>query len=413
MSPLAAISIVFILVSRMLLTVPIKLLTTHEQRASLLKTMYIFNAACDFISEFAFKNKVWNQFKLHHALYKTVREKFDLKAQFAIRAIGKVADTYKNDKQIQHKFRKNGSVSFDCRLLDWRDLETISIASNDERFRIQIEFGEYAKLRDRAIRDGAELVYRKRIFYLQAAVEVPEEQLKSCIDFVGVDLGITNVATITSGVKFSGKETDAVRIRYTELKRRLQKAGTKSAKRHLKRISRKERDFKRNTNHNISKQIVEFAQRHNVGIAIEDLQGIRKNITVSRAMRDRLGKWAFDELQKFIQYKAAIKGISVVLVDPRYTSQTCCWCGHKEKGNRNGEAFECQDCGRKMNADENAAINIRNRAINASELVMHLIILLSKTYIRAVVNQPIVAIEKQPPYQKGLATSSEDLSRSN
>jgi putative transposase len=50
----------------------------------------------------------------------------------------------------------------------------------------------------------------------------------------------------------------------------------------------------------------------------------------------------------------------VVKVDPRNTSRTCSECGHCEKDNRKSQAkFLCVSCGMSMNADANAALNIR------------------------------------------------------
>jgi putative transposase len=393
----------------MLLTTSIKLLTSSDQKQKLLKTMYVFNAACDWVSTYCFEEKVFSKFKIQTAIYHQLREKFSLPAQFAIRAISRVAETYKLDKTVCHKFKKHSSVEYDARLLNWRRLDSISIHTVEGRIKgVPVVFGEYSRLTERVIKNSAKLIYKGKQFYLQAVVEVPEEQLKSCIDFLGVDLGIINIATTSAGVKHSGESVEKVRKRYTSLRGRLQSCGTKSAKKHLKRISKKERDFKKNTNHNISKQIVSEAKRHNVGIAIEDLQGIRKNITVSKKQRDKHGKWAFDELKKYIAYKAVILGVPLVKVDPKNTSRTCSACGHCEKANRNGEVFECKSCGMKMHADENAAINIKYHAISDTYLLPGLL----KTISWAVVNQPIVAIEKQPLYKKRLATSSEDLSRS-
>ena len=52
----------------------------------------------------------------------------------------------------------------------------------------------------------------------------------------------------------------------------------------------------------------------------------------------------------------------MIEVDPRYSSQTCSGCGHCERGNRKSqEWFECLCCGLKLNADLNAALNLKAR----------------------------------------------------
>ena len=53
----------------MLLTVKTKLITNHEQHDSLLKTMEKFNEACNFISVFAFKKKIFGKIGIQKELY--------------------------------------------------------------------------------------------------------------------------------------------------------------------------------------------------------------------------------------------------------------------------------------------------------------------------------------------------------
>ena len=53
----------------MLLTIKIKLLATNEQKASLLKTMQVFNDACNYASIIAFNEKRFNYYDLHHRIY--------------------------------------------------------------------------------------------------------------------------------------------------------------------------------------------------------------------------------------------------------------------------------------------------------------------------------------------------------
>lgn len=68
--------------------------------------MYQFNTACNWISDYAFKKQVFSKVKLQKAIYYELRDKFKLQAQFAIRAISRVADSYKVDKKVQHFFKK-------------------------------------------------------------------------------------------------------------------------------------------------------------------------------------------------------------------------------------------------------------------------------------------------------------------
>ncbi len=87
---------------------------------------------------------------------------------------------------------------------------------------------------------------------------------------LGVDLGIVNLATDSEGETFSGKHVEKVRQRHHALRQRLQKRGTKNAKRHLKKLSGSEARFRKNTNHVISKRIVQKAKANGQGIALEE-----------------------------------------------------------------------------------------------------------------------------------------------
>lgn len=85
--------------------------------------------------------------------------------------------------------------------------------------------------------------------------------------------------------------------------------------------------------------------------------------TVGRRQRAKHSGWSFSQLRLFVEYKAKLAGVLVVVVDPRNTSRTCNVCGHCEKANRNSQAeFVCKHCGHSTNADRNAALNIRDRA---------------------------------------------------
>ncbi|MCX6655722.1 MAG: transposase, partial [Candidatus Bathyarchaeota archaeon] len=147
------------------------------------------------------------------------------------------------------------------------------------------------------------------------------------------------------------------------LKAVLQRVGSESAKRHLRKLSGKERRFKKQTNHVISKELVSVAEGTKRAIALEDLKGIRTRTTVRYEQRGRHGKWAFNQLRAFVDYKAKLSGVPVLVVDPRDTSRRCSRCGHVEKGNRVSQSeFRCRSCGHGENADLNAARNIRWRA---------------------------------------------------
>ncbi len=348
----------------MLLTVKSKLVTNQEQHDKLLKTMVKFNEACNYISVFAFKKKIFGKVGIQKELYYKIREKYGLSAQMTVRAVGKVAESYKVDRKTLHEFDFHGAVVYDQRILSYKSADVISILTLDGRIEVGIQYGEYRKLEANRVKGQADLIYKNGIFYLMIVVDLPDAEPILPDNVLGIDLGIVNLATTSDGKSYSGGKCTKIRQKYAKVKAVLQSVGTYSAKKHLKKISGKERRFKKDTNHCISKEIVQTAKDTNRAIALEDLSGIRENVTVSKAVRESIGKWAFRELRNFIEYKAKLLGVPVVLVDPQNTSRACSVCGYIDKKNRKNQAsFVCLECGHTENADFNAAKNIAFRAV--------------------------------------------------
>ncbi len=81
-----------------------------------------------------------------------------------------------------------------------------------------------------------------------------------------------------------------------------------------------------------------------------------------RHKRRRSNSWAFYQLRQFMTYKAVKFGVKLILVDPRYTFQTCHHCLHIHplpgKSYQSGKSFECRPCGWMGDADMNGARNI-------------------------------------------------------
>jgi len=352
------------------LTLTVKLLSTTEQHDALLATMIRFNAACDAIADIALQHRLANKVRLQKLVYRDVRDRFGLSAQHTVRAISKVVEAYKRDRSVKPTFKPHGAMVYDQRILSWKGLDRVSILSLSGRLLIPVAFGAYQAARLDRIRGQADLIYRDGTFYLCVVVDVPEPEVTEGTGVLGVDMGIANLAVDSDGEMHSGAKVDAKRRHYERLRAGLQRVGTKSSRRKLKRISRRERRFKKDTNHVIGKHLV--AKAHDTGrdLAIEDLQGIRARITVRRASRSRHSKWAFDELRQFVTYKAALAGTRLHVVDARHTSQTCSRCGCVDKRNRPEQSvFHCISCGHVCHADVNAAANIAAKALVIAPMV--------------------------------------------
>lgn len=346
------------------MTAKVKLLTTPEQHAALLATLERANEACNYISEMAWDTQTFRQFSLHKLVYFQVREKYALTAQMAIRCEGKVADSYKLDKNTKRTFRPHGAIAYDSRILKWKlDKFSVSIWTLSGRQEMLFSTGE-RQLEWLKFQQGeSDLVCSGGKFYLLATCEVPEPTPDDVEGYLGVDMGVVELATDSLGKPYSGTPVKQVRRKHRRLRKSLQKCGSRSAKRKLKKLSGREARFARDTNHVVSKAIVETAKHNRLGIAVENLTGITKRVRVKKAARDDLTSWAFFELKSFLEYKSRLAGIPLVEVDPRNTSRTCSVCGHCEKANRKTQAeFACKACGYSANADFNAAVNTAAKA---------------------------------------------------
>src|SRR5918911_4039308 len=153
------------------LTLPVKLVPSAEQVASLLATVERFNAACDWLGGVAFRERCANKVVLQKLAYYDVRARFGLAAQLSIRAISKTVEAYKRDRTIRPRFRPHGAVPYDERIMSWKGLEHVSLLGLDGRVLVPVVLAPYQAARIDRRRGQADLVYRDGTFYLYVTVE--------------------------------------------------------------------------------------------------------------------------------------------------------------------------------------------------------------------------------------------------
>jgi putative transposase len=374
--------------------VKVRMLPTQEQSAALHATLNTCNEAASWLSDRMHAERVHRKHDVQKRFYTELKDQFRLSAQPAIRVIGKVADSYatlrasieagnygppgsekrKTATATPIGFRADAAQPFDARCLSWRIPEivggreaTVSIWTTECRLkgvRVLAAPHDLVLLRTRTIGE-TDLIRRDGKWFLYATVEAPEAPLVPPVGgFLGVDLGIVNIATSSNGQRAGGARLNRYRKRQQRLRARLQAKKTSSARRLLKKRRRKEARFATDINHQISKRIVAEAQCTGRGIAVEQLGGIRTRVRLRKPQRAAVHSWAFAQLGGFLGYKAKQAGVAFVEVDPAYTSQTCHACGWVDKRNRRSQsAFECRRCGFVGHADHNAAINIARRGV--------------------------------------------------
>jgi putative transposase len=342
-----------------LLSVRCKLIPQPSQAESLSRTVDAFTAACNYVLRVAREADTFNKFALQKLTYNDVRAEFGLSANLAVRAIARVG---------QRKGKKTGgfkatSVDYDQRILSVKVKdEMLSLTTVDGRLTIPLKIGGYQRhlLRTALSIQGGQLVRgQKGKWYIHLQCKFADETPQEPTGSLGIDLGIVQIATTSDGETFTGAEVEQKRQKFLNHRSSLQKCGTPSAKRRLKKISGKEARFRADTNHKIAKHLVETAKRTGREIKLEDLSGIRERVRLKKSQRAKHSGWSFFQLRQFIEYRAVRNGVPLGLVDARNTSRTCSACGHCEKANRKNQAeFRCCLCGYSANVDYNAAKNI-------------------------------------------------------
>lgn len=358
------------------LTVSCKLEVSQHQVEKLDAVLRAFASCCEYVN----KNtdpKLTNQIAVQSLIYKEARDYSGLSAQMTIHAIRRVCANRKTAKQKNRPVKRFAptSATYDARTFTFKEkgwMVSLTMMKGREKFPLHI--GNYQRhlLTDRNPK-AAVLVKRKDgTYYLQIQLESEPPNPEQTQKVLGVDLGRTDIAVTSDGEKFSGKEINQVRDRYSRVRASLQQKaskGTRSSRRRcrqlLQRLSGRERRFQALVNHTVSYRLVQHAKNTKQTIALEDLTGIRERTNQqprSKTERRRSNSWAFYQLRQFLAYKAVKFGVNLVFVDPRYTSQTCHKCLHihpvRGESYRSGKKFRCGHCGWVGDADENGAKNI-------------------------------------------------------
>lgn len=347
-------------------TASIKLGMTAHQAAALAALQAAYADACNRLVPLVQEHRLWNRVGLHNRAYSRLRAETPLGSQMACNAIYTVCKAYKAQKALG-RIRKDtpvpslrfdrASVHFDKRTYSLKE-EVVSLYTLSGRITVSLRTGEHQR---RILESGtpkeAELFCRKGQWYFNLVVEAGDAQPMASGPAMGLDVGENNLAAASTGKVWGGEALRHRRDQYLALRRRLQSNGSQSARQLLRKISGKEMRRVKQINHETSKAILAEAIQHGVArITMEDLTHIRDRIRAGKRMRGRLHRWAFRQLQSFVEYKARAAGIEVVYADPAYSSRTCSCCGGL--GQRARHRFMCEQCGLRAHADLNASRNL-------------------------------------------------------
>ena len=352
------------------LTAKFKLKETSEGLDDLFST---YREIVNFLIAHAYENNITSFYRLKKETYGSLRKEYpEIPSHYIYTACQMATLIYKSYRKRKRRGKANGKPVFkkDIIMLDDHlfklDLEKGIIRLSTSKGRVTLEFypAEYhGKFRDWKV-GQAWLVRTQKEVYINVVfskgVEVKEPET-----FVGVDLNENNVTLSLPGGEFVQIITHEREIRtgYFVKRRKIQKKLRAGRKRRelLEKYGRREKNRLNNLYHKLTNKIIEYAEKCG-GIALEDLTEIRDSIRYSAEMNGRLHRWSFRKLQSIIEYKAKLKRVKVVFVDPAYTSSLCPICGGRLSPNGH-RGLKCSNCGFEADRDVVGSWNIRLRAL--------------------------------------------------
>jgi IS605 OrfB family transposase len=360
------------------ITVTAKILIkpNKEQQIMLYDTIRAYSKACNYVSGIVFDTHNVNQIKLQKETYNTLRSEYNMPSQMACNAVRHVIGNYKTIQANQKEWIKP-DYKHTAYPLSWNrdyslNADLFSVGTLNGRIKL-----EYSNIGMEKYFDGswifglAKVVNKHGKWFLHISMSKNFEQLDDfdVYNVVGVDLGINFTATTYDSNRktmfFNGKHIKHKRGQYKKVRQQLQKRQTASSRRRLKAIGSRENRWINDVNHCVSKTLVESNPKGTAFI-LEDLTGIR-NATEKVIIKDRYVtvSWAFYDLRLKFEYKAKMTGNKVIIVEPKYTSQTCPKCGHTEKANRDkkNHIFCCRNCKYTSNDDRIGAMNLHRKGI--------------------------------------------------
>ena len=185
---------------------------------------------------------------------------------------------------------------------------------------------------------------------------------------VGVDLGVTTLATLSNGETMTGPKSlrtllKKLQTRSRALSRKVKGSRNRAkAKLKLARLHARIANLRKEGLHQLTTSITR--RFHTIGIEDLNVKGMLGNRKLARAIADM----SFHELRRQLDYKTALRGGRVVVADRWYpSSRLCSCCGYKLDTMVLGmRQWSCPGCSTLHDRDVNAAINLKKVAVSST-----------------------------------------------
>jgi IS605 OrfB family transposase len=353
--------------------------TTHNYWMSLLaQTRDAFNTCANMVTS---AKTPLSLVTVHAQCYNVLREQFpQIPSQGIIRVQKSVLAMLRSIRGNKHKVAsvpqmKSLALQLDKRLYSNLSINGISLSNGKPQKRELCTFVLYDKVRElfsTCVTKDPTIIARDGRLFLSVPFEVQSLPCKDDIA-IGVDLGMKRFFVTSEGKSFVDKDYLKERRKLRYLKRCLQSKGSHSSKRHLQRLSHKERNMSKNQVEKVCNVLLRSTEASI--LVLEDLTKIKLKTSKTKEGFNRtrhnnaLSQVPFYMFKERLTHKAQLVGQRVETVSPAYTSQTDSRT-NKRDGVRQGCNYICSD-GVVFDADWNAAVNIAHRAnhpLSSSEL---------------------------------------------
>lgn len=210
------------------------------------------------------------------------------------------------------------------------------------------------------------LVRRADGFYCQFVVRVEtQEKIPPTGQTIGLDVGLTDLYTDNNGnseanPRFYRQSETKLKFKQRQVSRKIK--GSTNRKRAINRLARLHLKISRQREEH-AKRIARCVIRSSDLVAYEDLR--IKNLVKNHNLAKSINDAGWYQFRKWLEYFGTKFGRVTVAVNPAYTSQNCSSCGTVVKKSLSNRTHVCM-CGCRLGRDENAAINILNRALGTT-----------------------------------------------
>lgn len=275
--------------------------------------------------------------------------------QYALRHLREAWDRcFKGTAGVPH-FKKKGR----------KDSFTLDGSFKLEHFRIRVPVIGWLKTYERlpqGIKPKSVTISRQADrWFISFKLEVEPRNTPKVVDYVGVDLGVKSLVTLSTGEVFEGAksykkyEQKLARLQYLMRHKEVKSSNYGKAQLKIACLHRRIANIRKDTLH----KLTTFISKNHALIGLEDLNV--SGMMANRKLAKAIGDMGFYEFRRQLEYKSQLYGSKVVFVDRFFpSSKTCSNCGAvKEFLSLSERTFSCDKCGMSCDRDLNAAMNLK------------------------------------------------------